>query len=322
MKKVAGEILWVVLKPPQPVPSRASNGTIANHRKFLFDLTSASIESANMLATLYSDASRTPAGASRTRCRLDVWLRIGILAALMATTHADVVTANATFAARAEQIFLSKRARFQTEMTNAAVAWQFGRACFDWAEFAKNGEERETIAQQGIKACRQSLSLAPTLAPGHYYLALNLGQSARTKTLGALRLVEEMERELTRAITLDAKFDQAGPHRTLGLLYFEAPGWPTSIGSRSKARQHLEKAVELAPAFPENHLCLLEAYLKWGEKKNLDRGVEALKKLWSQARDDFSGADWEQSWADWDERWKRIQTSLTVKPSRPNPRPR
>src|SRR5205814_413219 len=93
---------------------------------------------------------------------------------------------------RAEQKYQEARKRFQNNTNDAEAAWQFGRACFDRAEFARNDEQREEIAKQGIAACRSLVGRDPKSAPGHYYLAMNLGQLARTKTLGALRIVEEM----------------------------------------------------------------------------------------------------------------------------------
>jgi tetratricopeptide (TPR) repeat protein len=211
------------------------------------------------------------------------------------------------FAERAERSFEEARKKFQTNTNDAEAAWQFGRACFDWAEFAKNDDQRESIAVEGIAVCRQVIARDPKSAPGHYYLAMNLGQLARTKTLGALKIVDEIEREFKTARDLDAKLDYAGPDRCLGLLYFDAPGWPASIGSKSKARQHLQRAVQLAPGYPENRLCLLEAYLKWGDKKNLPRELKLTEELLPQARKEFTGEAWAQSWADWDKRWKRIR---------------
>src|SRR5213592_4588051 len=178
---------------------------------------------------------------------------------------------NPAFAQRAEQNYREARKRFQSATNEAEAAWQFGRACFDWADFAKEGDRRESIANEGIAACRQLIAREPKSAPAHYYLAMDLGQLAQTKTLGALRIVQEMERQFKTARDLDAKFDYAGPDRNLGLLYFEAPGWPASIGSKARARQRLQRAVQLAPDYPENHLCILEAYLKWGDKNNLVR---------------------------------------------------
>ena len=94
------------------------------------------------------------------------------------------------------------------------------------------------------------------------------------------------------------------------MLYFQAPGWPASIGSRSKARQHLERSVELAPDYPENHLCLLEAYLKWDDRKNVQRELKIVEELLPKARTNYPGVAWAQSWADWDKRWKKIRQKV------------
>jgi len=214
---------------------------------------------------------------------------------------------SSAFAKRAEQNYQEARKKFQTHTNDAEAAWQFGRACFDWADFAKKDAQREAIANQGIAACRRVVARDPKSAPGHYFLAMDLGQLAQTKTLGALGIVDEMEREFSAAGDVDPKFDYAGPDRNLGLLYFQAPGWPASIGSKSRARKHLERAVALAPDYPENHLCLLEAYLKWGESKNVQRELKAAEEVLPKARKEFTGKAWEQSWADWDKRWKKIR---------------
>lgn len=216
-----------------------------------------------------------------------------------------------TPAQRAEKAFQETRAQFEKERASSEAAWKFGRACFDWAEFAENNDQREEIANQGIEACRRVVVRQPKAVEGHYYLAMNLGQLARTKTLGALKLVDEMELEFKTASELDAKFDFAGPDRNLGWLYFSAPGWPTSIGSRGKARQHLERAVKLKPDYPENHLNLIEAYLKWGDKNGAQREFNALKQLWPLAKKQFSGASWESNWSDWETRWGKIQTKFS-----------
>ena len=229
------------------------------------------------------------------------------LAALLAAGWLCFSEENSGFARRAEQNYREARTRYQSNSNDAEAAWQFGRACFDWADFAKSDEQRESVASEGIAACRQLIARDPKSVPGHYYLSMNLGQLAQTKTLGALRIVQEMEGEFKTARDLDAKFDYAGPDRNLGLLYLGAPGWPASIGSKSKARKHLERAVELAPNYPENHLCLLEAYLKWGDKKNIQRELKVTEELLPRARKEFAGDSWTQSWADWDVRWKKIQ---------------
>lgn len=184
------------------------------------------------------------------------------------------------------------------------AAWQFARACFDLAEI--DDTNRATIASEGIEACRKALQ-RHTNAGNYYYLALNFGQLASTKKLGALKLVGEMEAALKKAIELDPKFDFAGPHRTLGMLYRDAPGWPASIGSRAKAKQHLLKAIELAPDYPDNHISLIEFHVEWGELKSARAAISRAESPLRQARLKFMGQRWRNSWRDWDHRWERIR---------------
>jgi tetratricopeptide (TPR) repeat protein len=210
---------------------------------------------------------------------------------------------------QAQQVYREKEKHFLDERKKLDPAWQFGRACFDLAEFATNSTERAQLAERGINACRQALAINSNSAPGHYYLGLNLGQLARTKSMGALKLVTQMEREFTNASDLDASFDFGGPDRSLGLLYRDAPTL-ISIGNRSKAKQHLRRAVELAPEFPENRLDLIESYLKWGDRNEARRELTALESVWPGARTKFQGPDWTASWKDWQARLEDLKKKI------------
>ncbi len=236
---------------------------------------------------------------------LCVTLAIGSLAAV-----AGEAQGSTNFMARAQRLFLEARAGHESKPADTTLAWQFAKACFDRGEFATNDSERASLAVQGIAACRQVLERDTNSAPSHYYLAMNLGQLARTKSLGALRIVGEMEREFEAGRRLDERLDYAGPDRNLGLLYLEAPGWPASIGSRSKARQHLHRAVELAPDYPENRLNLLEADLKWGDQTEARQQLKALDELLPKARANLTGDAWTSSWSDWDARLAAARKKL------------
>jgi len=228
---------------------------------------------------------------------------------------------NNIFAVRARAEFHRAQAQFQSNTNDPSAAWQFARACFDYADFATNDTERATLAVQGIAASRQLLARWPKSAPGHYYLAMDLGQLARTEILGALKLVREMEREFKTANDLDEHLDYAGPARSLGLLYRDAPGWPASIGSRRKARDWLERAVKLAPDYPENHLNLIESRLTWNDRAGAESELKTLEALWPKAQTNFVGVAWEQSWADWTARKKVVELSL-AQPTQPAESPK
>ncbi|MEW6304025.1 MAG: hypothetical protein AB1705_11170 [Verrucomicrobiota bacterium] len=222
----------------------------------------------------------------------------------------DLGAAEPDFRARAEKMYKDERARYQANTNDHHAAWQFGRACFDFAEFAANDKERESLAQEGIAVCRQVVAKAPDLAAARYYLALNLGQLARTRLMSGLAIVSEMEKTLLATRAVDEKYDFGGPDRSVGLLYLDAPGWPLSVGSNAKARKHLERAAELFPDFPENRLCLLEAYLRWDKKDEILTEHKKVEELLPKAREQFSGERWESAWVDWDKRWRAIQKKV------------
>jgi hypothetical protein len=213
------------------------------------------------------------------------------------------------FKARARRTFIEAQTRYRSETNSPEAAWQFARACFDLGEFSATDSDRAELAETGITVSKKLVATKPSLVQAHYYLAMNLGQLARTKSLGALRLVDQMEVEFTAARKLDPHFDCAGPDRNLGLLYMEAPSFG-SIGSRSKARQHLRKAVELAPEYPENRLNLIEAYTRWGDPATAARELKLLGETWVEAHKKFSGEDWAQSWIDWEKRFKVLKQKL------------
>lgn len=207
---------------------------------------------------------------------------------------------------RVASVHAAALTRYQAHTNDTEAAWQLGRAAFDLAELTSRSRDRETLALQGAAACRAAVALDPGSPAAHYYLAMNLGQLARVRPLSALRLVHQMEDGFRTALTLDPDLDYAGPDRNLGLLYREAPGWPTSIGSKSKARKHLEAAVSRSPDYPENRLNLAESYLLWNAPEPAASEVERLRKLLPQARDRFRAPEWELSWQDWNPRWTNL----------------
>ncbi len=215
------------------------------------------------------------------------------------------------FRAHAQQILAAAQKHYETEPTNSVAAWQFGRASFELVDVLTDPKEMEKIINEGIAACRQSVALDPNSAAGHYYLAITVGKLADLKrNLAAYSMVKEVEREFQKAWELDERFFYAGPDRCLGELYLKAPGWPLSLGSRSKARKHLERAAELAPDFPENRLLLAEAYWKWRDKKLLARELEALEKLWPAGRTNLADADWAADWRDWQPRFDKLRENM------------
>ena len=215
----------------------------------------------------------------------------------------------ADFRSKAEAAYKSAREAYKNN-PNPSNAVVFAEACFEAGEFARTNDEREGYAKDGISVATKLTSEQPKLAAAHYYLAMNYGQLARVKQFSALKLVDMIEGSLKTAKALDPKFDYAGPDRGLGLLYRDAPGWPLSIGNKSKARQHLTSAVKLAPSFPENVLNLIEAHMQWKDYKTAREQLGKLTKALPSLKRQFSGEKWEPAWIDWNKRLQHLQGQL------------
>lgn len=206
--------------------------------------------------------------------------------------------------------FVSRRADWQSSRTNVAAAILFGRAAYELAILSGSYSERAEVAGQGIAACRAAAVQAPKEVGANYYLAMNLGELARTKLLGGLKLVKEMEALFLRARHLDEKCDFAGPDRCLGMLYFQAPGWPTSIGSRAKARDHLRRAIELRPDYPNNLIAYAEVLNRSRDRTLLAETLKALDDLWPKAKKDITRDVSDYDWATWEESRSTLKARL------------
>lgn len=228
---------------------------------------------------------------------------------LAATTARSEPIPQAVFIARAEAAYAIAMKAYQADTNSPAAAGTAGKASAALADLATNDTQRAQVARSGIAVCQQLLALASNSVPGHYYLAINLGQLAKAEapSFSAYRRVHEVEREFLAAAKLDAQFDHAGPARSLGLLYFEAPGWPWSVGSKSRAREWLERAAQLAPDYPANPLSLAEAQLKWRERAEAEKSLKKIDEIWPAAQTNYVGEAWQEEWQDWDARRAALQ---------------
>lgn len=143
---------------------------------------------------------------------------------------------------------------------------RLARTCFVLGEMAEGGA-RAGYYEKGRDYADQLLAEQPDGVAGHYWKALNLcGLANVGSCLQGFRLLPHIVDELKRSLALDETYDQAGAHRVLGRIYFEAPGLPFSVGDREKSLQHLKAAVRLAPDNSTNHLYLAETLLAMGKQ--------------------------------------------------------
>lgn len=157
-------------------------------------------------------------------------------------------------AAAAENIIVAMDHGLGKEPRAFELIWRGARACA-WLteEFADKGR-RASYAQKGVDYAKRAIEIDPKRVEGHYYLGINLGQSATTKTVGAYMMVAKVVKAGQAAMKIDERFDHAGPPRLVGAVYAKAPPWPASMGDIDEGIKYLSRAVVLAPEYPQNHL--------------------------------------------------------------------
>jgi tetratricopeptide (TPR) repeat protein len=158
------------------------------------------------------------------------------------------------------------------------VLAHLGWTCFVLGQLAPKSQSMGYY-QQGQSYAETLIREAPDRVEGHYWLAMNLcGQADEGGSLLGRKLLPRILEELQRAVALDETYDQAGAHRVLGRIYYEAPGWPLSVGDLAKSRQHLQAAVRLSPATSTNHLFLAQTLSRLQEAGLARQELEQVLK--------------------------------------------
>src|SRR5205807_2278562 len=93
----------------------------------------------------------------------------------------------------------------------------------------------------------------------------------------SLSLVKPIRHEMQEVIRLDEHFSDGGAWRVLGVVDYKVPG--LMGGSKSRAKEELEKALSYGPSNPFNHYFMAEYYKTIGDKSKKEVEIAALRAL-------------------------------------------
>jgi len=126
-----------------------------------------------------------------------------------------------------------------------------------------------------VRYGQEAITLNPRAVYGNFWYASNVGYLGMCRgALASLAGIDPFRKSMEIVLKENENFFFAGPHRALGRLFHQAPGWPISIGNKNKAADHLEKAVQLAPDFFNNRLYFAEILMDTGKR---EKAIEHLK---------------------------------------------
>ena len=157
------------------------------------------------------------------------------------------------------------------------VLWRAARATAWLAENLPDEEFRRELSIKGVAIGRESIRKPVDSVEPYFFCALNLG--VLSQLFSTRQHMAEMIKLCKKALELDETFDYAGPHRFLGILYYETEGHLlVDTGTLEDALRHLERACEIAPDYGHNHLALALALI---EDDQYDRAHEHLDKVFT-----------------------------------------
>ena len=176
------------------------------------------------------------------------------------------------------------RAKYQEAATKAGsyeAFWKLARILYYVGDNTESKKEKKIIFSQGVYFAKRAVDMEPEKPGGYYWLGVNYGVFGETKgVLKSLSLVKPIKEAMNKVIELDRGYEDGGPDRVLGRVYFKVPG--IAGGSKKKSLEHLLKSKELGPNDALTRCYLADTLLSL---KEVDKAREELEFVLSMESD-------------------------------------
>ena len=92
--------------------------------------------------------------------------------------------------------------------------------------------------------------------------------------LSALSVIKEARRNLETALELDASALSGSAYTSLGVLYYQVPGWPLSFGDDDEAEELLKKGLIINPQGIDPNFFYADFLINQGRKKEAKKYLD------------------------------------------------
>lgn len=160
-----------------------------------------------------------------------------------------------------------------------------------WAEINYGPEASREKGFEALATVAQKFSdsHAGRAEPLIWLAIVESSQAGAAGGLGALSLAKRSRKHLEQAIGINPRALEGSAYTSLGTLYYKVPGFPLGFGDDDKARQMLQKALELNPAGIDPNYFYAEFLFEDGEYRealtHLDRAASAAPRPGREAAD-------------------------------------
>ena len=163
------------------------------------------------------------------------------------------------------------------------ATWRLSRVLYYIGEHTENKKEKKGIFARGVYYAEKAVDMEPEKPDGHYWLGVNQGKVGETRgVLKSLALVKPIKNAMNKVIELERSYEDGGPDRVLGRVFFKLPGF--AGGDKKKSLEHLLKSKEYGPEDPVTRIYLAETYLALKEKEKAREELEYVLNMQSDDR--------------------------------------
>jgi tetratricopeptide (TPR) repeat protein len=161
------------------------------------------------------------------------------------------------------------------------VYWRLSRILYYIGEHTEKKKEKKGIFARAVYYAEKAVEQEPEKPDGHYWLGVNHGKVGETRgVLKSLSLVKPIKNAMNKVIELDRSYEDGGPDRVLGRVFFKLPGF--AGGDKKKSLEHLLKSKEYGPEDAVTRIYLAETYMALKEK---DKAREELNYVMDMESD-------------------------------------
>lgn len=148
--------------------------------------------------------------------------------------------------------------------------WKASRAWYWIADHKTKRKEKIEGFEKGIEYAKKAIELNHDSVDAHFWLGGNYGTYGETRgILKSLALVKPIRKEMEAVIRIDPRYQGGAGYRVLGIVDYKVPGF--AGGSKKRAHENLQKALEIDPENAFNNYYMAEYYDRIGERyKALD----------------------------------------------------
>lgn len=138
----------------------------------------------------------------------------------------------------------------------------------DWAKanYRTAKDQQEAAFKALADRAHQISATSPDKAEAMIWEAIVQSGYAKAKGgIGALKHAEQARDLLQASLKLNPQALQGSAYTSLGSLYYKVPRWPLGFGDKKKAREYLEKALQVNPDGIDPNYFYADFLLEQGE---------------------------------------------------------